>query len=41
MCVYGIHLGGYIGGTAGTITAFVLIWRARKKGIADFKPACR
>jgi hypothetical protein len=33
MCVYGIHLGGYVGGLAGTLAAVWLIRRQRGKGM--------
>jgi hypothetical protein len=34
MCVYGIHLGGYIGGLVGTLAAVWLIRRQRSKNAA-------
>lgn len=32
MAVYGVHLGGYIGGTTGMIVAVLLVRRARRRG---------
>jgi hypothetical protein len=31
MAVYGVHLGGYVGGALGTILAVVLVSRARRR----------
>jgi hypothetical protein len=35
MAVFGVHLGGYIGGVLGTVTAVVRLLRTRRKRAAD------
>ena len=35
LCAYGIHLGDYVGGAAGTVVACVWVGRSRKDAVAS------